>query len=411
MLMGTSGSELIQSIDTDSNNNIYIYGDFNDYKVDMFGNVLWQKTTTLSATPPFGLGSPALATDSIGRHYIRYVSGRKAGIVKIDNNNGNVINTKIIDLASDNQAAYISDFATDSTNAVYACTALTPPSGNPEVHLIKLDSSSNILWQKTLNYSTSTDAETSEQLFVDSSDNVYLSTYIDGSSFTGAIVYKFNSSGTLQWSRLITDTNIRGISIDSSLNVFLLGDGVPTSPDIFADVYLIKLNSSGTTQWQKKITATTSDPEGSGQGGIAIDQYNNIYIQGIGYYFSYIIKFDNSGNVLWSNKLSNGATRLWTAGGLKVKGDSLLATGYTNIVGGSGSNDGYLIRVPTDGSKLGNFIINSGTFKYLSFSPTISTASLTITSGSAGISTATYSLLSETLTFSNSSDVFTRIDL
>tara|TARA_B100000963_G_C22578041_1_gene649472 strand:+ start:61 stop:1542 length:1482 start_codon:yes stop_codon:yes gene_type:complete len=86
-----------------------------------------------------------------------------------------------------------------------------------------------------------------------------------------AIISKYNSSGTEQWCRFIYDGSTslypRGITTDSSGNVFVAGY-IQDSSNF--DVFIFKFNSSGVLQWQRKFTD---------QGGSYVDTVNGPCIQ------------------------------------------------------------------------------------------------------------------------------------
>ena len=115
----------------------------------------------------------------------------------------------------------------------------------------------------------SSDWEAAINLVIDSSSNIYVVGYA-GSGFDGntgqgstdALLVKFNSSGTKQWSRLYGSTagDIgRGIVIDNSANLFLTGY-TPGSIDnntvgreregseSYYDYFILKYDSNGNKQ-------------------------------------------------------------------------------------------------------------------------------------------------------------------
>ena len=91
---------------------------------------------------------------------------------------------------------------------------------------------------------------------------MYLSFRADGNATqNGIYVVKYNTSGTYQWQQTIsggtyTSLNPTNSVTDSSGNVYI-GAGTYVGANIFASM-LFKYNSSGTLQWQRAITSTTS---------------------------------------------------------------------------------------------------------------------------------------------------------
>ena len=115
----------------------------------------------------------------------------------------------------------------------------------------------------------SSDWEAANNLVIDSSSNIYVVGYA-GSGFDGntgqgstdAMLVKYNSSGSKQWSRLYGSTRSdegRGIAIDNSGNLFLTGYTSGSidnntvgrereGSETYHDYFILKYNSSGTKQ-------------------------------------------------------------------------------------------------------------------------------------------------------------------
>jgi hypothetical protein len=105
----------------------------------------------------------------------------------------------------------------------------------------------------------------------------------DGS---GVIAYlmQYNNSGTLQWQKKITlsGATVEGglNAVDSSGNIyFAIGGSISGSPQF---VLLLKFNSSGTLQWQRKITNNSASTSHYLQpwGGLVVDNVDGTVILG-----------------------------------------------------------------------------------------------------------------------------------
>ena len=105
------------------------------------------------------------------------------------------------------------------------------------------------------------------QIALDSSNNVYGAvSYAVDSNQNVPMAVKMDSKGSLTWQKGIAQTaaeeNVIGIGVDSSNNVYMLGNTWAGTPGYFDQVY-VKYNSSGTLQWQRKLkdsqTPSTSD--------------------------------------------------------------------------------------------------------------------------------------------------------
>ena len=204
--------------------------------------------------------------------------------------------------------------ATDSSGNVYATgyyngtvdfdpgagTANMTATGNPDVFVLKLNSSGTLLWAKSLGGSN---AASGRSIDVDSSGNVYTTGNFDGtadfdpgsgtenlSSAGGSgdndvFVSKLNSSGEFVWAKSFVGTNAGcdpmdwmcsnnnevgySIAIDGSSNVYAAGyfietvDFDPGSGTEYltsagsGDAFIVKMNSAGSTS---ATTTTTTTP-------------------------------------------------------------------------------------------------------------------------------------------------------
>ena len=260
--------------------------------------------------------------------------------------------------------------------------------------IVKLDRGLGIVWWKLLGNNDSTDNFTDFQGFaIDSSNNVYVSGlgHGGGSSASTAVV-KYNSSGTLQWKKLInyntgtqsTSENFYAdyIHIDSSNNLYLAGrtsnagggnknNGTPSCNGYFLRSCHVKLNSSGSVLWKKARRARWTV---SGTGTYAgcyhhyaaghvtggVDSNGNLYsaqnhrsLSNIPSYNSYrsdafsLLKRNSSGTLQWEKNFyatntSNTAFSTGTAVELQFDNDDniYLATS-SNFSNGSSSNGDY----------------------------------------------------------------------
>jgi len=116
---------------------------------------------------------------------------------------------------------------------------------------------------------------------------------------TDIFLVKYNSSGTKQWVKQLEGSsksfdNAQGLAVDSSDNIYVTG-WTRGKLDIYAggdDAIVLKYNSSGTKQWTRQFGApsfleksqynsssqmTTSEDKGI---GVAVDSSGNIYVTG-----------------------------------------------------------------------------------------------------------------------------------
>lgn len=156
-------------------------------------------------------------------------------------------------LSGSTVANYCAGIALDSSENVILAASNT---GNNHSLLLKIQNSSPFLrtfsWRKQL---SSGGFLKLNSVVVNSSDDIYLLGLVTGSP-AYAIVLKFNSSGVFQWGRQLdinnTSTSLQNnrlLSLDSSGNLYVMWFGTASN----ADTAIFKYNSSGTLQWQRQI--------------------------------------------------------------------------------------------------------------------------------------------------------------
>jgi len=209
-------------------------------------------------------------------------------------------------------------------------------------------------------------------IYVDSSYNVYVcghQTNQCGSGVGGcnsnALFFKTNSSGTIQWQKVLhasgesghmTTTN-RGRNENFKVmavhngDFYLVGGTQQTQQDGSSnEVLVVKYNSSGSVQWQKRLDYGDSDLGTA----IAVDSNNNIYIGGRiggGNNYPMISKFNSSMSHQWTRKIDYDLNNIRH---IEVDtNDNVYATGYKgSIVTGSNSTDVYIFKLNSSGTTL-----------------------------------------------------------
>ena len=346
VLIGTASNDRGHGIAVDSSGNIYVAGytagaldgetnsggdDIYLTKYNSAGTRQWTRLAGTTGSDQSGWG--AVAVDGSGNIYVTgYTSGNLDG----------------------------------ETNA-----------GGSDAVLIKYDSSGSKLWTRLLGTAGS---DSAWAVAVDGSGNIYISGFTDGnlggetnSGGTDAFLAKYNSSGTLQWTRLLGNATLTysyAVAVAGSGNIYISGmsrgslDG-ETNAGI-QDIFVAKYNTSGTRQWTRMLGSTVFDY----CYGVAVDGSENVYAAGQSYgNFDglantdasgttedvFLVKFNSSGTKQWS--VFHGGTGNDVASGLAVDTSAnAYITGNTNAdLDGQtnvGGHDLFVMKYDTSGSRL-----------------------------------------------------------
>ena len=253
--------------------------------------------------------------------------------------------------------------AVDSSGNVYVCGYGYNASGYNVQLISKYNTSGTIQWQRTLTDTSSAPNDYARSIAVDSSGNVYVCG--SGRNSSGVVaqsISKYNNSGTIQWQNTLTDASAtpnsiaNSIAVDSSGNVYVCGYGRNSSNKNVQSIS--KYNNSGTIQWQKTLTDLYTSPSSSAY-GIAVDSSGNVYVCGsglnsAGYNVQSISKYNNSGTIQWQRTLTN--TYLPADGANSIAVDSsgnVYVCGY--IYSAVNSQIQLIAKLPADGSKTGTY--------------------------------------------------------
>ena len=206
LLSATGGNNYVYGrLSVDSSNNFYITGQ-GDYdgsgfklfscKFNSSGVLQWQKRYLATWSTGYGI-----SVDSAGNSYTcgrHNGSGTYTAFLAKRNTSGTSQWQRTYTESAG--ANYINDVHVDANDNTYFCS-IAGTTGSFSSHLVKIDNATgDISWQRKITGSPFISAITT-----DPNGNIYVGGFASGSD-TGLIM-KYNSSGTLQWSRTMTGIN------------------------------------------------------------------------------------------------------------------------------------------------------------------------------------------------------------
>ncbi len=214
--------------------------------------------------------------------------------------------------------------------------------GMYDAFLVKFDSAGNRLWSTYFGGAGNENNQpgcTNNSIVIDNSNNVYLTgnTYSSGLGFAGfqnsylggenAFLVKFDPAGNRIWSTYYGGggyTEGKGLCVDALDNLYLSGwtnnssgiasSGYDNTYNGGNDAFLVKFDSSGNRLWSTYYGGSNFDISNC----VKIDPFGDIYIAGYtsstsgiaaggfqntyggGYQDAFLVKFDSTGNLIWA---------------------------------------------------------------------------------------------------------------
>ncbi|MFO0357571.1 MAG: SBBP repeat-containing protein [Sphingobacteriaceae bacterium] len=255
-----------------------------------------------------------------------------------------------------------------SANITFGSITLTNPGvATSDVFVTKHDAAGNAVWAKTFGGS---DGEIGNSIAVDASGNVYItgwytsttvamgtSTLTNTSAGSSDIfLAKLSSAGNVLWAKNIGGTSAdrcNGITLDASGNIFATGCFMSATVNFGAntltnngtgtnDFFISKFDANGTNLWAKSAGGNNADIGN----GIAVDSLGNAYAtgmftsasinfgtsaisnSGIGTQEFFLVKYDGTGNAVWTVK-GNGSTEDY-GNAVEVSKNAVYVTGGFN---------------------------------------------------------------------------------
>ncbi|MEI7940217.1 MAG: leucine-rich repeat protein, partial [Verrucomicrobiota bacterium] len=256
------------------------------------------------------------------------------------------------------------------------------------------------LWAKRVASTVNPDDELAIGMAMDSATNLYVTGWFDGTNDFGGVILtnksgggqdifvgKYNSDGALQWARRAGGSSAsrdagRGVGVDTNGNVYATGGFYSTADFGSINVtstsaqsfFLTKYNSNGVAQWVRQSTNGGSAGTGSYGMALAVDASGNSYAAGCfsgvttitlgtttltntGSYNIFLVKYDNTGGVLWAKSFNSpgwsyaNAVTLDSNSNVYVTGtfNPSVGIGATNFTS-AGGKDGFVAKFNSAGA-------------------------------------------------------------
>lgn len=355
----SSGAQTIsESVTTDDNGNVFISGNI----------------TGTASFGKFSIGTP---------------DGYSVFLVKYDSN-GNVLWARQSHIIS-NEGSYNCSVATDNqgnifitglfdTNTAFGALTLTNTSPvSPDVFVVKYNTAGIVLWARqsngtglnnNYNYPFSIATDVSGNVYVTSNfaDFITFGSYtLRSTKYYSVYLVKYSSRGAILWARQSENTNVNlfgsghslgygySVTTDHTGNSYITGtfqDSIIFGSEILSSpggysVFLTKYDANGNVVWAQQSS------QGWSGTGLAVDEYNHIYVSGqVVYYYLNTGVLDFGGLKL--STLTNNSTASFI---IKFNTDGTPYCGsILDNVGENGENTGVASDIT------GNYIYMGGIF-------------------------------------------------
>lgn len=167
---------------------------------------------------------------------------------------------------------------------------------------IKYDRFGSIVWTVTSTIFAGFNIE------LDATGNIY----VGGNSINKFTLKKYTNAGTQLWSTTFDDGGggyVKDMALDKFGNIILVGEMAYSGT--YRDFFTIKFNSSGDTLWSRSYNGACTFPAYDWANAVAADDTGNIYVTGMSSDMNcnvdYLtVKYDSSGNEKWMKRYSGG---------------------------------------------------------------------------------------------------------
>lgn len=223
--------------------------------------------------------------------------------------------------------------------------------GGFDLWVLKLDASGNRVWQRTFGGSGNFDAAYS---VLQAPDGGYLLSGVTDSFGAGSYdfwVIKVDSSGNGVWQKTLGGSayDCAYASCLTSDGGFVVAGGGTVGAGMY-DVWVIKWDSSGSIVWQKAYGGTKDDiafaVQETAEGGFIVAGRTDSY--GAGGTDFWVLKLDASGNRVWQ-KTYGGSALDWAFAVTQTGDGGYVVAGRTDSFG-AGNGDTWILKLDASGN-------------------------------------------------------------
>jgi hypothetical protein len=278
-----------------SSSNIFVM------KLNQEGDTIWKRTYNTINFPAASSIQPASGGNFMlsGSVYDMITGEFDALSMKIDST-GNVIWSRVFGGTSNEE--FIDIKATSDGGFVFCgSTQSYGPTVSYDIYLVKLDSTGNLLWTKTIG-GPGDETPKNVELTSDNGFIISVTTDSSGSGLSDVLIVKTDSLGNILWSKYYgTDqTDVCGAVKQTSDGGYILTGW--TISDTTDNAFLIKTDALGDTSWTRcylgGLSARAFDVEQNTDDGYIVG--GETYVLGEGLIQTNLIRTDPAGNILWS---------------------------------------------------------------------------------------------------------------
>lgn len=387
----------------DSDNSVYAlmrpyysnYPTFNNYGVHLlkYTQAGYLQYQILFGGGGWTSGLNTIVTDSLQNVYFvsnHYVNNISTGVIAKYNSSGALQWQRGMNMNNASIDANFKGISIDSAGSLYVVGDYQPSAGaNNNMLLAKYDANGNLVWGNSITRGFGRGVTT------DSSNNVY----IIGSNLGNIFIAKYNSSGTFQWQ---TGLGISTFVSEGSDIVFKSGyiyiTGAQTSG--YSPILIVaKYDLSGNLVWQRQLVTSTPDLFVSlGFPNISVDSLGDVYASVNTVSGTCIVKYNSAGTLQWVRNITGGNP------GIVNDSYNNFFVGVSGPAGVYRNSGAFVTKLPPDGSHTGTF----GSITYSTMSATSAVGTATILAPNTTTAALSITTLTTTLASSVSSKTITR---